>query len=316
MKIDELVNQEMREAIKIDSELKAEIPSDGPWDTEAYRRQYNLSRAYWNRNGPVMAQTRDLTIDHEGKSIPCRIHYPKTQNESNLPALIFFHGGGWVVGNLDTHDRIMRELAHRSSHAVLGVDYPLSPETRFPDSYHDALHIAETVLSDGERFSLAPGAVSLGGDSAGAHISLYCALQLRKSSLPSIRALILIYGAFGLLDSASRRLFGDNDVGFSNASMDFYIQALMGDDVDPVTGGYDLLGNDLAGLPPSLITTCSLDLLRDDGVALAELMSRANVVNELVNYDGVLHGYVHMSEQVSDAVDTLERCADWLKVHS
>ena len=157
--------------------------------------------------------------------------------------------------------------------------------------------------------------VALGGDSAGAHMSLYCALQLRQSSLPPIRALTLIYGAFGLLDSTSRRLYGNNDVGFSNASMDFYVRALMGNDVDPRTAGYDLLARDLSSLPPSLITTCNLDLLRDDSLALARLLTREGVVNELVEYQGVLHGYVHMSEQVSAAVDTLQRCAEWLKTY-
>ena len=312
MKIDPLLHDEMRKALAINTELEAKTPSDGPWDTEAYRRQYNLSRAFWNQNGPEMAETRDLSVDNGQRKIPCRIHYPKTQDDSTFPVLIFFHGGGWVVGNLDTHDRMMRELSHRSGHAVLGVDYPLSPEARFAESYGDALHVVETVLGNGIH-NLDPCSVALGGDSAGAHMSLYCALQLKHSRTSPIRALVLIYGAFGLLDSASRRLYGGNDIGFSSASMDFYIQALMGDEVDPGDAGYDLLAEDLADLPPSLITTCSLDLLRDDGTTLASLLTRQGVVNELVNYEGVLHGYVHMSEHVSTAVETLERCAEWLK---
>ena len=85
---------------------------------------------------------------------------------------------------------------------------------------------------------------------------------------------------------------------------------------DPRTAGYDLLARDLSNLPPSLITTCDLDLLRDDSLALAGLLTREGVVNELVEFQGVLHGYVHMSERVSAAVDTLQRCAEWLKTHS
>lgn len=316
MKTDDLMNEEMRRAFEIDSELKAQVPSDGPWDTESYRRQYEVSRAYWNQNGPTMAETRDFLICDRNE-IPCRIHYPQhfVRTGPGVPVLIFFHGGGWVVGNLDTHDRMMRELAHRSGHAVLGVDYPLSPEATFRDSYSDALHVVQTVLSDAAPVDLDCRRVSLGGDSAGAHMSLYCAMQLKQSGLPPIRALTLIYGAFGLLDSASRRLYGDNDDGFSSASMDYYIRALMGHDVDPKTAGYDLLSGDLGNLPPSLITTCNLDLLRDDSLALAELLSREGVVNELVEYQGVLHGYAHMSEYVSTAVETLQRCAEWLKTH-
>ncbi|MDJ0957702.1 MAG: alpha/beta hydrolase fold domain-containing protein [Arenicellales bacterium] len=315
MKIDDLMNEEMRKALQIDCELKAKVPSDGPWDTESYRRQYNVSRAYWNQDGPAMVETKDFVI-HTPNETRCRIHYPEhlLQTQRGAPVLIFFHGGGWVVGNLDTHDRMMRELAHRSGHAVLGVDYPLSPEVRFKDSYSSALRVVKTVLTEGAPEALDSSRVALGGDSAGAHMSLYCALQLKQSGLPPIRALILIYGAFGLLDSTSRRLYGENDVGFTSTSMDFYIRALMGD-VDPRTAGYDLLARDLSNLPPSLITTCDLDLLRDDSLALAGLLTREGVVNELVEYQGVLHGYVHMSEQVSAAVDTLQRCAEWLKTY-
>ncbi|MDH3688832.1 MAG: alpha/beta hydrolase fold domain-containing protein [Gammaproteobacteria bacterium] len=308
----------MREALEIDQALREEIPCDGPWEVDTYRRQYIHSREYWNRKGPAMLKRMDITIQNGDIDVPCRIHYPSRANQSDIgqAALVFLHGGGWVVGNLDTHDRMMRELAHRSGHVVVGVDYRLSPETRFPDSHGDAISVLRHVLTEGERYGIDPTRVSVGGDSAGAHMSLYCALKQKGSKLPALRAMVFIYGAFGLTDSVSRRLQGGEEEGLSDNAMSFYINSLLGEGVDSQTCGYDLLRYDLSDLPPCLITACVLDPLRDDSFGLATLLERCGAIHELHEYDGVLHGYAHMTEHVTAAAHTLQRCADWLKRYS
>ena len=304
---------EMLQAIARDAENTADIVCEGLQDIDAVRRRYNKARPYWNEAGPVMAKTLQITVNNAGFEVPCELHYPTTLNpqQTHHPTLVFMHGGGWVMGNLQTHHRLMREIAHRSRHIVVGVDYRLSPETRFPDSYQDAQAVLEQLLEQGARYHIDAQSISVGGDSAGAHMALYCALAERHSARPAIRALVLIYGSFGLQDSVSRRLYSDNIAGVTEADMHFYFNALMGED-NPTVSQFDLLRQDLLGLPPSIITGCLLDPLRDDSRALALLLTEAGVVNELHEYAGVLHGYVNLAAHVPQAVDTLQLCAKWL----
>ena len=308
---------EMVKALQIDAELCAKVPCKGPSDLVAYRQQYNYARAYWNRNGPKMRDQHDWLFEHNGASIPCRTHVPELAAVNQpSPAIIFFHGGGWVLGNLETHDRMMRELAHRTGFLVIGIDYKLSPESRFPQAHNESVAFIKHLLDQPDVTSIDANNISLCGDSAGAHMSLYCALQIAKSHPGKLRSLNLIYGAYGLRDSISHRTQGTPEVGLSADDMKFYRTALLGENADPVTSGFDLLDNDFSAIPASLVTCCMLDPLHDDSIVLCSRLDKFGIDNRLLEYPGVLHGYAHMSEEVSEARDTLQQCANWITKYS
>jgi acetyl esterase len=305
------LHPQMQKALELDAKLCAEVDCTGPSDLAAYRRQYNHARAWWNQGGPVMEESRDFVID----DIPCRIHRPTAlaYPENSAPAILYLHGGGWVVGNLETHDRIMRELAHRTGFCVIGADYTLSPEVRFPVSHNQALTVLQAMLQDQLPFRIDSSRISICGDSAGAHMSLYCALKTKTSG---VRSVVMLYGAFGLIDSCSRRMYSGDTDGLSEEDMDFYSKCLLGDGISKRQAGFDLLREDLSDLPACLITDCILDPLRDDSRALEILLTRVGVDCQLIEYDGVLHGYAHMSAEVDLAQETLQECANWIGRHS
>jgi len=196
------LDPEMAAAIAESNRLYGEIVAErgpvAPDDLAGQRASYNHERAFWNAIKPPLAAVEPLEIPGPGGAIPCRLYRPR--NARPLPALVYFHGGGWVLGNLDTHDRIMRLLAEKSGAAVLGVDYRLAPEHKFPAAYDDALAAVEYLRREGPALGIDGARLALGGDSAGANLALATWLQLGPEARASVRCLLLYYGAFGLAD--------------------------------------------------------------------------------------------------------------------
>ena len=222
-----------------------------------------------------MKQQSDLIIDGPGGALPLRIHYPRADHP--LPTLIFLHGGGWVLGNLDTHDRIMRQLAADSGFAIAGVDYRLAPEHRFPAANEDSLAAVEWIAENGADLGLDTARLAIGGDSAGAALSLSTLMTLRDQGRDILNAGLLYYGAFGLRDSRSRRLYGGEEDGLSRENLAFFRKSLLGPGRPPDDWRLNMLDRPVAGLPPLFIGPIEMDPLRDDSDALSELCVDAAV---------------------------------------
>jgi acetyl esterase/lipase len=284
------------------------------WQNLALARElYDRERRFWNREGPALAEVRDFAIPGPYGAIPLRLYRPGT--EEVLPALVFLHGGGYVLGNLDTHDRIMRILAARSGAAVLGVDYRLAPEHKFPTQLDEIAATLDWLMSNGKSAGVDATRLALGGDSAGAHLALGSAIAF-KGEAPRIKAMLLYYGSFGLTDSMSMRVCANDLDGVKPSDLAFYRNAYMRGPRDREDPRLDCLSANLAGLPPAYILALELDTLRDDSLALAELLGRAGVPCRLTRHDGVLHGYLHYSRAIPKAMQVLEEGAaalrDWL----
>jgi len=292
-------------------ELAAQRGPAAPDDLAAQRAFFNHSRAFWNAIKPALAAVDSLDIPRPGGSIPCRLYRPSTAQP--LPALIYFHGGGWVLGNLDTHDRIMRLLAEKSGAAVLGVDYRLAPEHKFPACYDDALTVFRHLGREGAAYGIDTARLALGGDSAGANIALATALQLDPAARASIRLLLLYYGSFGLLDSASLRAYGNELDGLSKAQIERFRSHFIRHPGDLTDIRHDCLAADLRGLPPAFIAAAALDPLLDDSRSLAHLLSEVGVPHELIVYERVLHGFLHLSRMVAKAMQALDAGSGALK---
>jgi len=302
------LDPEMAAALAESQRLYAEIAAErGPIaadDLAAQRAAYDHERAFWNALKPDLAAVEALELPAPGGAIAGRLYRPGAARP--LPALLYFHGGGWVLGNLDSHDRIMRLLAEKSGAIVIGVDYRLAPEHKFPACYDDALAAIGHVARQGAAWGVDPARLAVGGDSAGANLAVATCLGLAPAARAAVRLQLLYYGAFGLLDSASQRRFSGEGEGLTRADMARYrawLSRSPGDLQDP---RFDNLSADLAGLPPAFIAAAELDPLLDDSRTLAALLGEAGVGNELIVYPGVLHGFLHYSRMVAIAMRALD----------
>ncbi|EWY37742.1 hypothetical protein N825_09180 [Skermanella stibiiresistens SB22] len=265
-----------------------------PEDIAALRAAYAAERAGWNQPVIPLASVTDAVLEVAGGGVAVRFYRPS--DAIAAPALIYLHGGGFVVGSLDTHDRIMRQLCRRSGAMVVGVDYPLAPEHPYPA----ALDVVEAVVVElagrAADHGIDPARLAIGGDSAGAFLAL--SATVRRPDL--IKFMLLYYGLYGLRDGRSRRRFAAPEYGLTPADLSFYEACYLAGGVDRAV--MDVLAADPSGLPPAFIGAAALDPLLDDSLALSDLMPGA----ELRVYDGMRHGFLHWSREVPLAETALD----------
>lgn len=287
------LHPQMIEVLKKQAEILPGARKVHALDAADARRQYAKGRRYWNADAPEVGEIIETFVEGPAGDIPVRVYLPGEQRP--LPALIYLHGGGWVVGNLDTHNKIMRLLALRSGAAVIGVEYRLAPDHKFPTPIGESRAVVDHVRSRGGDWGVNPDRIAIGGDSAGANLSMAVALELRETEPSLLSLLVLVYGVFGLRDSPSRRLFGERADALSNKDMHYYCESYLRGPEDYHDERYNVLAADLRGLPPAFIAAAGMDLLLDDSIAMHELMAAAGVPSSLKIYDGVLHGFLHYS---------------------
>jgi acetyl esterase len=260
--------------------------------------------------GPAM----HATVESEFAGHRVRMHRPSAAER--LPAIVFFHGGGWTLMDIDTHDGMARSLAHESGAAVVSIDYPLAPEHPFPAGLDVCQGFAEHVRASAGALALVPDAIAFAGDSAGANLSVAVALRLRDAGRPMPKALGLIYGAYGTdLTSPSWRKFGNGDLPFSRERMTYFLDAYVPKAAmrtDPLVAP---LRADVRGLPPSFLTVGSHDGLLDDNVAMAEHLRAAGVPATLKVYPGAVHGFAEAARAVGAKVarEMLADCGRFLR---
>ena len=273
---------------------------------EVYRRE----RRFWNEGGPRPAETRETRISTPHGDVAVRMHRP-TAGEV-LACIVYIHGGGWVLGDLDTHDRITRILAERCGAAVIAIDYTLSPEARYPQAVEECVAVVQHLRAHASEWGIDPGDISLAGDSGGANLCCGTYLHLRdeENAAAGIRALLLFYGAYGLTDSRSMRLLGGPWDGMTESDYAWYLDLYLRDRDDLSAPYFNILGNDLSrGMPPSFILSAEFDPLKDDSATLAAMLESSGHRYELVEVPGVIHGFLHHSRMVDAAVDALDEAA-------
>ncbi|MEZ5238787.1 MAG: alpha/beta hydrolase [Microthrixaceae bacterium] len=236
----------------------------------------------------------DRVIPGPEAELPVRIYRPFGLG-ATPPAIVFFHGGGWVVGDLDTHDGSCRALAVSSGCVVVSVDYRLAPEHRFPAAPHDCLAAYRWVVANAAEISVDPAAVAVAGDSAGGNLAAVVARLARDIDVPAPVAQGLIYpGTDFRMQSRSVELFAE---GFflTEESMHWFRDQYLPEDVsveDPLVS--PLLAEDLAGVAPAWVWTAGFDPLRDEGRAYAEKLEKAGVTTHYRCYDDQVHGFFGM----------------------
>ena len=302
------LDPEAREALAVSQELQRAFGPVALGDVSRMREAYAFERRFWNAPPVSGVATREASVEAAGIATRLRLYEPATER---CPfTLVYLHGGGFTVGSLDTHDRIMRLHAARGGMRVLGIDYALAPEVRFPRQIEQIDEAIEAAVS---RFGLDPERLALGGDSAGANLALAVSLERRRAHRTQPQALLLYYGVFGLRDSASRRLWGTESLGLTNAKMDFYHTSYLPSGEALGDPRFDLLSSDLSNAPPSFVLAAVMDPLHDDSLALARLLEGHERRVVFHACDGVLHGFLHLSRMVPKALDAIERGVSFLQ---
>lgn len=292
-----------------------ELMPGGPLDVttapiEDVRAQYFAGRAYWNEDGPILPRTRDHAVDGPYGPIPVRFYYPR--KGATLPLLLYFHGGGFVYGGIASHDKICRWLADGSGAAVASVDYRLAPEHKFPTPLDEAVAVLDWAIASAVELGIDPKRIGMGGDSAGASITVGTALTLKAADRAGVlKFMLLFYGSYGLgYDSDSSRKYGAAHFGLPEARRRFYRAAYVADEADHEDPRLKQLSADLSGLPPAFIGAAEMDPLCDNSPALSEALRAAGVATEFWVYPGVLHGFLHMTRMVTMAREALDNAAD------
>ncbi|CAM4115651.1 alpha/beta hydrolase [Kibdelosporangium persicum] len=232
---------------------------------------------------------RDLSIG----SIPARLYTPTGLAEGS-PLLVFFHGGGFVLGNVDSHDNTCRFLAKHARVRVLSVDYRLAPEHPFPHGVEDALTAFKYAHTNAKQLGADPDAIAVGGDSAGGNLAAVVALVTTREGGPKPAFQLLIYPATdSTRDTRSKKLFAE---GFflTKDDMDWFMGHYAVNEQDKHDPRYSpLLAPDLSGLPPAYLATAGFDPLRDEGEAYAERLREAGVPVMLSRHADLIHGYAN-----------------------
>jgi acetyl esterase len=283
-------------------EEDAKFPNPETLPIEEQRGLIAKLNERWNVDLPPLAETRRNEISGPAGPIPCEWMVP---NGARPGAILYIHGGGWAVCNLDTHRRLARLLAARSGFSVLSVDYRLAPEHPFPAGLKDCA-AAWRWLSAKQK-----GPFLFAGDSAGANLALALALHEIQASRPTPDGLLCFYGAYTAnLEGPSYLRFSEG-YGLSKARMeqfwDWY--APVEARADPLVAPAEASEAMLAKLPPLFLNAASLDVLLSDTFALAKRLDAAEADYELVMHEGVHHGFMMFSSRLDEANEAIEKAA-------
>lgn len=282
----------------------------------AARELYRVSRASLAPPAPEVASVADLAIPGPGGLLPVRHYRPHGSTESEtLPGLVFFHGGGHTIGDLDTHDVACRALANAARCALLSVDYRLAPEHRFPAAVDDAIAATRWVAANAEHLRVDPARIAVGGDSAGGNLAAVVALALRDAGGPSLALQVLVYPAVDLrAEHASHRDYADGYLLTRENILWFRGQYLADPSLATDWRASPLLAADLGGLPPAYIVTAGFDPLVDEAEAYAERLMAAGVRVTYECFTGMVHGFLLMGGVLAAAHHAIARAGLVMRV--
>lgn len=274
------------------------------------RAFYRERRTTTQPQAPPVAQVRDLKAEGPHGTIPVRLYRPLgAAADAALPVLVYFHGGGWVIGDLDTHDVLCRSLANGAACAVASVDYRMGPEHRFPAAVDDVLAATRWVRREAASLGLDAGRLAVGGDSAGGNLAAVAAIAARDAGDLPIAFQLLIYPATDQRRGHPSHQANGQGYLLTRDTMAYFHDHYIDDprhDLD--WRASPLLHADLSGLPPALVLTAGFDPLRDEGMAYAEALTAAGNRAAYVCFERQIHGFITMGKVLDEADTAIALC--------
>jgi acetyl esterase len=246
--------------------------------------------------------------DAEADGVPIRIYRPIETDEPSM-GLIYFHGGGWVVGSIETHDGPARAIAKRAGIVVISVDYRLAPENRFPTALEDAWSATQWVSSHADELKLDYDRIGVGGDSSGGNLAAVVARRGRDHAVPIALQLLLYPVINAARDTPSYSLYSDG-YGLTRDGMQWYWEQYLGDSDGNNPDASPAQTQDLRRLPRAIVVTAEADVLRDEAEAYAHRMFLSSVETEGYRYDGMAHGFMRMAGKVERANQAYDELAE------
>jgi acetyl esterase len=278
------------------------------------RRFYRERRRFTQPDAPELPEVRDLSAEGPRGAIPLRLYRPVAASAGALPVLVYFHGGGWVIGDLDTHDVLCRELALGAGCAVVAVDYRMGPEHRFPAAPDDCIAATRWVRRNAASLGIDASRLAVGGDSAGGNLAAAVAIAARDAGDLPIAYQLLIYPATDQRRTAPSHTTNGQGYLLTADSIRWYHDHYIDDlrhDLD--WRASPLLCEDLGRLPPALVLTAGYDPLRDEGIQYAQRLTEAGNRAALVSFERQIHGFVPMGRAIDEANEAVAICAAALK---
>jgi len=295
--------------------MKARMASRAPMSAVPVADMRERARddfAAMNANPPALAHIEDTVIEGAFGPRAARI-YDAAGARKDASGLIYYHGGGWIVGDLDSEDAKLRRIAQASGVRIVSVDYVLAPEHKFPEPLEDCVAAAKSIRKSASDLGVDPSRLAIGGASAGANLALSTAIALRDEDASWLRFMLLFYGVYDIASEApSRTLFGEG-YGMGADAMEFFYSLYLNDPAERTDPRASPLRADLTGLPPAFINAAGLDVLRDDSRALAEKLRSGGVQIDYDEAPGVIHGYTLLAHEVAAARKTIEQAGHALR---
>ena len=294
---------------------KANRPAYNTLSPKDARQLFIDTRPASTPTPPQIGSVKDVTAQGPHGAIPLRVYRPAgVADGTRVPAYLFFHGGGWVIGDVNTHDVLCRQLTAASGASVISVDYRLAPEHKFPAAADDSWAATTWVVAHAAELGLDASRLAVGGDSAGGNLAAVVALMARDAGGPAIKLQTLIYPVTDVMRET--RSYGDFADGYllTRDSMRWFIAHYLpsGDQARDWRAS-PLRAPSLAGLPPALIITAGFDPLRDEGEMFAGRLRDAGNMVDYVCYGGMVHGFAGMGKLIDTAQRVVALVGDALR---
>ena len=286
------------------------VPPTHTLPVDEARRFYRERRAITQPAPSEVGEVRELEAAGPQGAIALRLYRPLGAGAAPLPALVYFHGGGWVIGDLETHDTLCRELANGSGCVVVAVDYRMGPEHRFPAAVDDCIAATRWVHANAARLRIDAQRLAVGGDSAGGNLAAVVALAARDAGDLPLRFQLLIYPATDQRRGAPSHTRNGDGYLLTRETMNYFHDHYIDDAAHDLDWrASPLLHTDLSRLPPALVVTAGFDPLRDEGIAYAHALTQAGNRAALVSFERQIHGFITMGRVIDEANVAVELCA-------
>jgi acetyl esterase len=280
------------------------------------RELYLKARVVTNPEPPELKSVEPLAIPAPHGAIPARIYTPKTLRKANglAPCLVFFHGGGWVIGDLDSHDVVCRKLADEGQLIVIAVDYRLAPEHKFPAAVDDAVTATKWIADNAKQLGVDVSRLLVGGDSAGGNLAAVVAIAARDGDGPAIAGQVLIYPAIDFAMTHPSHSEPETSILLTHSVIRWFRDHYLNGAADVHDWrASPARARTLIGLPPAYVLTAGADPLRDEGDEYAHRLKQAGVPVTYRHFSGQFHGFFTMGKLLQQANVAATEIGAWLK---